>query len=79
MTDDYREFQRIDSDGYDKNSPLDQMLLRRMRKQVQSLGEFPDPCASIERKNPGGAFPELYSGVPRTIHYHVRRVPAGVS
>lgn len=77
MADDYRDFQRIDSDGYADDRPLDTGLLRRMRKQVQSVGGFPDPCSLNERKNPGGALPEMYSATPRTIGYHVRRIPAG--
>lgn len=77
MTDDYREFQHIHTDGYGDDKPLDVGLLRRMRKQVQSVGGFPDPCTFNERKGSGGDFPELYSAVPRTAGYHVRRIAAG--
>lgn len=71
------EFAAIDEDGYAPDRPLSTGLLRRMRKQQNWFRSWPDPCGFDERKNPGGAFPEMYAAVPRTIAYHPRLVPAG--
>lgn len=76
--DDFEFFRPVDSEGYGPDKPLGTMLLRRLRKQLKSLREFPNSATAMERREAGGAPAKLYSAVPRTLAYYPCILPAGL-